>query len=453
METIAAVSTPAGKGGIAVIRISGDGAFALADRIFFPASGKKPGEYPRRYAIYGKIALGGEEIDDGLITLFAAGRSFTGEDTAEISCHGGMYVTSRVLEAVLACGARPAQAGEFTRRAFMNGVLTLSQAEATGGIIDAKTQVHLSVAHAQLGGALTKTIDAMSSELRNIAASVYAYIDYPDEDMTDLSIEEMRTRLTKCREKADRMLGGRKYMKAVSEGVRCAIIGKPNTGKSSLLNALAGYDRAIVTDIEGTTRDVVTEQVTVGSVLLLLSDTAGLRESFDPVEKVGIEHTKRNIASAELLLAVFDASEKPDALDEEVISLISEKRACCIAVLNKSDKKARYAGEYSSRFENSVIVSTKTLEGFDKLAHMIGEICGENEFGGADEIMLSARQNAALIRARDAINDALVTLDSFTQDIAVSDIESALGALGEIDSRSVSEDIVNEIFSKFCVGK
>lgn len=421
--------------------------------MFFPASGRELRTYPMRSAVYGTVRYRGADIDDGVALLFGEGHSYTNEDTAEISCHGGRLVAAKVLEAALGCGAVPAGAGEFTRRAFLNGRITLTQAEAVGGMIDAKTDMHLAVSHSMLGGGLSRTIDALTATLRGVAASVYAYIDYPDEDMTDLSVEEMRGALNDCIKRADRMLGARKYMKAVSEGVSCAIVGKPNTGKSSLLNALSGYERSIVTDIEGTTRDVVTSQVTAGSVLLNLADTAGLRDGAEGIEKIGIERTREMIETSELLLAVFDASSMPDEADEAVISTLADKQDRTLAVLNKSDRGSSFASVYASRFTRSVVVSASTGEGLDALVEEINAMCGENEFGGVDEAALNARQNAALANARDAIADAVAALDGFTQDTAAMDVERAIGYLGEMDGRAVSEDIVSEIFSRFCVGK
>lgn len=458
MSTVAAISTPVGKGGIAVIRISGDAATEIADRVFLPANKKPLSETEADRAVYGGIFCGKTQIDDGIAVVFKAPRSFTGEDTVEISCHGGVLITKRVLEAVFAAGAHPAGAGEFTKRAFLNGKLSLSEAEAIGGLIDAKTDKYLSVSLAQSKGSLGKAVKALSDRLVFLAASVYAFIDYPDEDMTDVSVEEMRKELNLVLSRLDELISTHRYGKAISEGVDTAIVGKPNTGKSSLLNMLCGEDRAIVTDIAGTTRDIVTEQVNFGGVLLRLSDTAGIRQTGTDsiVEEIGINKSKKKISDAEVLLAVFDGSMPPSSEDRELMMLLADRREDTVAIVNKTDilePNSELLAELREKFKRVVKISAKTGEGAERLQMEIEEICDKRNRVSEGEIVTSARQNAALLKARGFIASALESLSLYTQDIASLDIENAVAALDEVDARVASEQIVNEIFSKFCVGK
>ena len=291
-------------------------------------------------------------------------------------------------------------------------------------------------------------------QLKLLAASVYAYIDYPDVDMTDVSVEEMRSLLISAKASLDKLVGSHTYGKAISEGIPTVIVGKPNTGKSSLLNALCGEERAIVTDIEGTTRDIVTETVRLGEILLRLSDTAGIRESLDTVEKIGIEKSKQAIESAELILAVFDLSRPIDDDDKRLIGSIFEagKQNQTVCIYNKADISSDISC-HKLPFEKTVVLSALNNEGLEALVEEVSLMFGEGEIGENDEIVTNARQCAAVANAAKSVENAIYALDSFTQDVAGMDIELALGAIAEADGRQVSEDIVNEIFSHFCVGK
>ncbi len=453
MSTIAAIGTPLGKGGVAMIRISGEDAFAVAEKIFVPASENRFAEKIHGNAYYGSFKDEKGVFDDGLCILFHSPRSFTGEPVAELYCHGGVLVTQKLLSAAFKNGAVPAGAGEFTRRAFINGKITLTQAEAIGGIIDSKTEKHLSVSAKQANGSLSRKLNEIYEDLRLLAASVYAFIDYPDEDMTDVSVPEMRQRLQNAKAKLDRLAGTHTYGKAISEGIPTAIVGKPNTGKSSLLNRLCGEERAIVTDIAGTTRDVVTETVRLGDILLKLSDTAGIRESEDTVERIGIEKSKKALESASLVLAVFDLSRPLDEDDQRLIDSITEcgKSEQTVCILNKSDVSSE--NSFQMPFKRCVTVSAKADLGFEALVETVSQMFGAGEIDDDDEIVVNARQCAAVSNASEAVGNAIISLEGFTQDIAGMDIENALSALAEADGRAVSEDIVNEIFSHFCVGK
>ena len=447
MRTIAAISTPRGKGGVSLIRISGDEAIRIAERV----TTRSLSDVPANKTVHTLFSQDGKPFDDGMATVFYGPRSFTGEDTVELCCHGGLFVTQKLLSAVYAAGAYPAGPGEFTRRAFQNGKLSLSQAEAVGGIIDAKTERCLTVSLLQCTGSLSAKLSSMSDRLKALIASVYAFIDYPDEDMTDVSVEELRARLQTLLSETEALCRSHNYGKAISEGIRTVIVGKPNTGKSALLNLLAGEERAIVTDIAGTTRDVVREQVKLGDLLLNLSDTAGLRETEDTVEKIGVRRSLEALDGAELVFAVFDGSSPLDEQDEEVLRLIREhgKEAVTVCILNKSD-----LGEQAvPPFADAVRVSAVRGTGLDALESAVREKCELAESTDDGEIITGARQFAALSKVKTHLTDALRSLDGFTQDLAGLDMEQALGALYEADGREVSEEIVSEIFSHFCVGK
>lgn len=456
MRTVAAISTPYGKGGVALIRITGEDAIAVAQRVALRIAGTPLADTPSAKAVRVTFVENGEAFDDGLVTLFRAPHSFTGEDTAELCCHGGLFLTQKLLGAVFSAGAFPAGAGEFTRRAFQNGKLSLSQAEAIGGLIDAKNDRFLTVSLLQCRGALSEKLRTLTERLKLLIVSVYAYIDYPDEDMTDVPVPELQERLRELIGELQALCDSHAYGRAISEGVCTVLIGKPNTGKSALLNALAGEDRAIVTEIPGTTRDVVREQVKLGDLLLNLSDTAGLRESDDPVEKLGVGRSLAALREAELVLAVFDGSAPPDGQDEEVLRQIRScgKEASTVFLLNKSDIKDADTA-YDGFLPEALAVSALQRRGLDRLEQAVRRKIGvgDVETDSLGEIVVGARQYAALSKAKEQLTDALRALDGFSQDVAGLDMEQALATLEEVDGRTASEEIVNEIFSHFCVGK
>ncbi len=451
-KTVAAVSTPRGRGGVAMVRVSGEKAFQIARRVFKPSSGREITDYPPNTAVRGGFYDKDSLFDDGMAVLYKSPKSFTGEDTAELFCHGGLLVTRKLLSAVISAGADWASPGEFTKRAFINGKLSLTEAEAVAGIIDAVSEKHLEVSLTQLGGALSRKITAIYEKLKFLAASVYAYIDYPDEDMTDVTCEEMKQTLRGISEELHALCQSRKYGKAISEGVKTVIAGRPNTGKSSLLNLLIGEERVIVTDIEGTTRDIVTEKITLGDVVLDLSDTAGIRDGsgVNMIEKIGIENAKAALKEAEIILFVIEKTLSD--YDREIINIIKEAGSedKTIALYNKSDLGGASPGGV---FKNEIVFSAKTGEGKGLLVRAISGLCGKSEARDVGGIIVSARQYGALEKANECVKNAIGALDIFTQDIAGMDIEEALGFLGEADGREVSEDVVNGIFSNFCVGK
>jgi tRNA modification GTPase len=455
-KTIAAVSTPFGKGGIAVIRVSGKNTIDIVSKIFASKSGKAINEYKSGFAIYGSFHDSEGVFDDGLLTFFKSPRSFTGEDTAELSCHGGILVTQRLLNACLSAGAEYAGPGEFTKRAFINGKISLSQAEAVGGIIDAITDKHLSVSANQSRGSLSLKINDISNRLVSLAASVYAYIDYPDEDMTDVSIDEMRIILSEINNDIKKLMSSFKYGKAISEGVNTVIVGRPNMGKSSIMNFFAGYDRALVSDIAGTTRDVVTEKIRFGDIILNVADTAGLHSSLDIIEKMGMEKSVEYIKNSDLVLIVADAYDGLVEDDLEVINQVKEagKEECSVLLFNKTDKcESLITHESPIKYNCYFSAISPSDEQINELKEIISTICGEKETDLNSEIIINARQFSSLNKAYNAIQNAIYSLEGFTQDIAGFDIEEAISALSELEGRKVSEVIVDEIFSKFCVGK
>ncbi|HJA58692.1 MAG TPA: tRNA uridine-5-carboxymethylaminomethyl(34) synthesis GTPase MnmE [Firmicutes bacterium] len=447
--TVAAVSTPRGKGGVAMIRITGPEARAVLSRVFRPKSGRPP---EARQAVYGSFFDDGGVFDDGVAVFYAAPASYTGEDTAELCCHGGLLVTERLLSAVLAAGAQPARPGEFSKRAFLNGKLTLTEAEAVAGIIDAVSAKRLEIGVRQAGGSLSRRIDGLYRRLVTLAASMRAYIDYPDEDLADLTPREAAAELSAVRAELDALADSHRYGRAVSEGVRTVLVGRTNTGKSSLLNLLLGFERALVSDEAGTTRDVVSETAVVCGIPLLLADTAGLRAGAGAVERAGIGKSLEQLERAELVLAVFDLSQPLTAEDYGLADRIRAlgKAGSTVAVFNKRDLAPGAVPPVL--FDRQVCISARTGEGKDALEQAVGALYGGLE-PDMDAVITSARQAAALRRASAALGEAKEALCGGAQDAAGTELDAAIAALGETDGRSVSEAVVDEIFSRFCVGK
>ena len=455
-DTIAALSSPLGKGGVAVIRISGAEAINVADKVFKCASGKSVFDLKPNMMTYGSIVFENKTIDDGLCVKFCAPRSFTGEDTVEINCHGGIYITQKVLSSVFAAGARPAEAGEFTRRAFVNGKMALSQAEALGTLLEAKNDGQIDLARSVMGGKIKEECDKLYQKLVSLVAQVYAKVDYPEEDLADMDNDEMtqEVRLLLC--EVQKLKSTYKTGHAVMEGISTVICGKPNVGKSSLYNALVGRDAAIVTEIEGTTRDLLSESVSIGRVTLRLCDTAGIRETDDKVEKIGVERAKRSLDEAELVLAVFDNSRALDNEDKELISSLESINATKIAIINKTDlSPVLSVAEINDKFDYVLNVSAKDETNIEGLRELVEKLYINEEIDiQNDAVLINARQNAALINTEKHLLLALEALEvGLSTDISGVDIELAMSHLSEIDGREVDEDIVSQIFSHFCVGK
>lgn len=458
LDTIAAVSTPYGKGGVAMIRISGNDAVAIGERIFRPRSGKRLSEIGHAHMSYGEIFMPNESlaVDDGMAVVFYAPHSFTGEDTVEITCHGGVLVTRKVLSAALAAGARMAEAGEFTRRAYVSGRLGLSQAEALGSLLEASNEGQLLLARGGMRGHLAERMDELYDAMRRVLTTIYAQIDFPDEDLGEMSREEMIGALSDTQVRLKSLMSTYRTGRAVAEGIPTVICGRANAGKSSVYNQILGYDAAIVTDVEGTTRDVLRETAVLGKTTLRLSDTAGLRETDDRVESIGIARTWEELGRAELILAVFDSTVP---LGEEDLALAKHAVASgvpAIALLNKTDcTEIDVTAALPGGFSAVLRVSAKTGEGFDRLADAVDALFIDGSLSlGEDAVVTGARQYAALCAADERLGDALRELsDGVSLDLCCIAVENALSALGEVDGREIGEEIVAEIFSKFCVGK
>ena len=452
-DTIAAVSTPRGKGGIAVIRISGKDTAAILRRVFLPRA-RTPQENPRR-ACFGEIRdAAGAVIDEGLVTYFAAPASFTGEDVAEISCHGGVLLTEAVLGAVLAAGARQADAGEFTARAMMNGKMGLSSAEALGALLEAGTKAQLALARGGMEGRLAEATRRIYESLSAILSDIYAKIDFPDEDLNSMSRDQLRDALAALHAKTKALAATWACGRAVSEGIEAVICGPVNAGKSTLYNAIVGYDAAIVTDIAGTTRDILSETVSLGNVTLRLSDTAGLRDTGDAVEEIGVARADAAIDRAELVLAVFDGSAPPDEATKALLERLKTVTGTVIIVLNKQDKAERFPKDLLADFAHVVCVSARAGD-ISLLKEKVEALYKAAEIDFRQQaIVANARQYAALSRASEALAGAVAALDAgIALDAACVEAELAMSAVGEVDGRAVGEDIVADIFSHFCVGK
>lgn len=463
MQTVAAISTPPGKGGVAVIRISGDEALGIAERVFSPKGKTMPKSAPRMQ-IYGDILYRGEVIDDGLLTYFPAPNSFTGEDVIEISCHGGILVSRKVLESCFIEGASAAGAGEFTKRAFMSGKLSLSETEAIASLLEAKSDAQIMLARGSSRSKLTLSIDRISEKITSLLSSIWARIDYPDEDLGELSAGEIRLSIGEISRELNSLIATYRTGRSIAEGVRAVISGKPNAGKSTLYNLLLGEEAAIVTDVAGTTTDVLERTIPLGKVLLRLYDTAGIRsEASGKIEEIGIERSREKLSEADLVLMLIDAADGISGEDREIISFVKALSAPKIAIITKSelsdkDTVSAISEELSaSGFENILAISAKDdPEGtIAALTERVEALFTDGELSvGDDAIVFSARQNAALIKAREHIEAAADAYDKgLFEDAASSELELALGAISELDGRAVSERVIADIFSKFCVGK
>ena len=453
MSTIAAISTGMAPGGIGIVRISGENAIKIADSIFRSVSGKKIADISGYSALYGRAVDGENVLDTAVALLFRAPKSYTGEDVVEISCHGGLYITKRVLRAALSAGAVPAEPGEFTKRAFLNGKMDLTGAESVMNLISAQGEEAEKIALGILEGGLFKKIKKISDKLLYDMALLSAWVDYPYEEIEELSSENLGGDIRNAIENLKKLINNYDAGKIIIEGVDTAIVGKPNVGKSTLMNLLSGTDRSIVTEIEGTTRDVVEDTVTLGGIVLHLSDTAGVRETDDAVESIGVERAVKRLRNAQLVLAVFDASIPLSDDDRRLISLCKNKNA--IGIINKTDLVQNYlTDELNENFRKLVFISAKTGEGKDDLQKAVEEILGTKNFDTGAATLINERQLECCKNALKALNEAEEALNiGLTMDAVTVCLDSAVEALLVLTGEKATESVVNEIFAHFCVGK
>ena len=452
-DTIAALSTPLAPGGIGVIRISGERAIEIADKVIKTTSGKPLCELKGYTAAHGKAYSGDELLDECVALVFRAPRSYTGEDTVEISCHGGVYVTSRVLRAVLSAGARPAEGGEFTKRAFLNGKMDLSEAEAVMSLISARGEGGMKAALTALDGALSRKIDSYCNILVSAAANMAAWVDYPDDEIPDLDFDVLESSLNEVYSGIEGLLCKFDAGKAITDGIDTAIVGKPNVGKSALMNMLSGFRRSIVTDIAGTTRDIVEESVRVGRVLLNLADTAGIRESDDTVESIGVEMAKERIEKAGLILAVFDVSRGLDESDEEILELCKNRHV--IGIINKTDLPCKADVEkIKASLGEVVFISALKGDGEMELSEAIERALGTDRIDTSQAMLTTERQRRSAEKALASIKEAIDAVAmGMTMDAINVCIDSAIEDLLELTGKKAREAVVDEVFSRFCVGK
>ncbi len=451
-RTIAAISTPRGMGGIGTVRISGPEAVKIASAVFCCASGSSLESVPGYTARYGRVVTGaGTVIDDGVALVFRAPHSYTGEDTVEITVHGGDTVTREALRASFAAGASPAAPGEFTKRAFLNGKMDLSAAESVMSIISAEGERQLRAARAAADGKIAERISEIKKKLVFAAATVTAFTDFPDEEPSFSGIDRLPSLLAEAESALAEMLRAYDSGRVLREGIPTAIIGSTNVGKSTLMNLLAGDERSIVTDIAGTTRDVVEETVRIGDVRLCISDTAGIRETEDAVERIGVERSKKAMETAELILFVIDIGSGLSDEEREMLSSLEGRRV--IAVLNKTDISTDDSPELPKGIQG-VRMSAKNGTGLAELEQAVLNSVGADGLDGSEAVLTSERQRSCAANALREVDEAITALrDGFTVDAAGACIDAAIEAVSELTGESVTSQVVDEVFEKFCVGK
>lgn len=452
MSTIAAISTAKGVGGIGVIRISGDDAIKIASKVFVPFNNSTKVMDMKGYtAKYGKVTKNGEVIDEAVLLIFRAPYSYTGEDVAEISCHGGLFVTREVLRAVLDEGAVLAGPGEFTKRAFLNGKVDLSQAESVMDIISARGKRANRIAQSQRDGVLSKKINAIKEKLLEISASLSVWADFPEEDIPEVDSEKLAGDLKEAKSEISKLI--KNYDKVLTDGVKTVIVGRPNVGKSTLMNLISGVEKSIVTDIAGTTRDMVEETVMVGDIPLLLVDTAGIRETDDVVEKIGVGRAKKSINDSDLNILILDASQPLTAEDLEIMKLCDASKT--IVVLNKIDLGMKInSGDLSSFSGRIVEMSALNYEGEEEFRAMLQKVVAVSEVEPSEALISNERQFTAMKRAFEMLDSAAEDLKSgITLDAVTVLIQNAVSELMSLTGENVNIETVNKIFSRFCVGK
>ena len=453
LSAIAAISTPLGTGGVGIIRISGKNATEIADRIFVSVNGKKLSSSKGYRAYFGRIFDGETAVDEVVCLVFRAPHSYTGEDVVEINCHGGVVLLKKILRLVLQNGAQAAAPGEFTKRAFLNGKLDLSEAESVMTLISAQGEQGANAAFNQLEGSLSRKIEKINSSLLSLAAHIAAWVDYPDDEIEELGNNELYSTIYNAHLELCALLSNFDSGMAVTNGVDAAIVGKPNVGKSTLMNLLTGYDRSIVTEIEGTTRDVVEETVNLNGCILRISDTAGMRETGDIVEKLGVERSRKKLERAAIVFAVFDLSKPISDEDKELIDECKDKNV--IPIVNKTDLESRLDVDYiKNKLGSPLFISAKSGDGYNELCDRVAELMGTKNFDTTSAMLVNERQRICCQKASDALKDALEALNiGLTPDAIGVCMDDAIAALLELTGQKASEAVVDEVFKQFCVGK
>ncbi len=454
-DTIGAISTSIGEGGIAIVRISGDKAKDVVEKIFQAKNGQSIKDMKSYTMKYGYIIdENNNHIDEVIVSFMKGPRSFTAEDTIEINCHGGVVATNKVLEQVIKQGVRIAEPGEFTKRAFLNGRIDLSQAEAVIDIINAKTDLSMKSALMQSEGLISKEIRGLREKLLSTIAHIEATVDYPEDDLEEVTSEMAIRDLDIIKKEIKEFIETAEEGKILREGLSTVIVGKPNVGKSSLLNALTKENRAIVTDIPGTTRDVIEEYINISGIPIKIIDTAGIRETDDVVEKIGVERSRAKINDADLIILILDSSNELTEEDKEIINHISNKKY--MILLNKSDLNSKITQKDLENINctNIYSISAKTSEGIDEVRTAIKDMFFKGEISTNNVIITNTRHKEALLRAYECIESAINTLNyTFAIDLASIDIRNAWTFLGEITGDSLEENIIDKIFKDFCLGK
>jgi tRNA modification GTPase len=458
-DTIAAIATAMSPSGIGIIRISGDDAFLIIDKIYRSSLKKQPGkklsECESHTIHYGFICDGDDVIDEVMVLLMRAPRSYTKEDSIEIDCHGGVYVTKRILETVIKCGARPADPGEFTKRAFLNGRIDLSQAESVIDVINSKNEFALKSSISQLKGSVRNDITEIRSKLIHEIAFIESALDDPEHVSLEGYPQKLYGIVETCSNRIRKLLALSDNGRMLKEGIQTVIVGKPNAGKSSLLNLLTGTDRAIVTDIAGTTRDILEEQIQLGGITLNLIDTAGIRDTSDQVERIGVDRAKQYASDADLILYVIDSSVPLDASDSEIMDVIRDKKS--IILMNKSDLDAVVDENEIHSLINSIVIklSIKDNFGISELEDTIKKMFFDGDISFNDEVYITnVRQKKSLQDCEDSLQLVIQSIrDDMPEDFYSIDLMNAYQSLGSIIGESIEDDLVNEIFSKFCTGK